>query len=492
MPPLDAETMAFLNYYLASQTNLDPMMQSMLGGLISPNVNKKGELDQFGLDLEKSNLNQYQDIYGSLDDPMNTLLSGLGGTGPAPIGGGVVGGGGLNPITTESVMETPATLQARYAAQMFEQGQPGQRSVEGLIASKLLNGQDPSLILTDLQAKLSNPEGSGLDPGEAALFQNSLPQKDVVDPITGNPNGETTIDWNATRKWIEDKAAPFQGEQATLMGPNITQNAYGQYVALSEQPSEMMKYLQEKGLPDPRSQYGVDFSIQSDPQLAELMTNIGSKGQAFDAARGAYEKYLKDKPIAQGLARKAEELKGKREDRYRSDMAIYTRDMAAKALRDAASAPPQVPAAPAPVLRESHEEGPPGWLKGLPGEIGKAVTGLPGYFKDTLVAAGTPPTMMQSRVGRPGAVSTPPPVLPTLRQPGLMEQMYSRMNAAPGREYELAGQMNRASQAQGEDLLAMVRAIAPSYGAARAGRSPFKDAIMQRLQPILAAGGARR
>jgi hypothetical protein len=275
MPPLDAETMAMLNYYLASQTNLDPTMQSMLGGLISPNVDKKGNLDQFGVDLEKTNLNQYQDITGTFGNPMNTLLAGLGATGPAPLGGGVAGGGGLNPITTETVMDTPATLQTRYMAQLFDQGQPGQRSVEGLIASKLVNGQDPSLIMTDLQAKLANPGASDLDPGEAALFKNSLPQKDVLDRL-GDPTGETTIDWNATRKWIEDKAAPFQTEQAKLMGPNVTQNNYGQYVSLSEQPSEMMQYLQKLGLPDPRSQYGVDFSVQSDPQLAELMTSFGA------------------------------------------------------------------------------------------------------------------------------------------------------------------------------------------------------------------------
>lgn len=497
MPPLDAESMALLNYYLATQTNLDPMMQGMLGGLISPNVDKRGNLDQFGVDLEKTNLNQYQDIAGTFANPMNTLLSGLGGIGPAPTGGGVVGGGGLNPITTETVMETPATLQTRYLAQLFEQGQPGQRSIEGLIASKLVNHQDPSLIMTDLQAKLADPQASGLDPGEAALFRNSLPQKDVLDP-QGNPTGETTIDWNATRKWIEDKATPFQQEQGKLLGPNITQNSYGQYVALSEQPSEMMQYLQKLGLPDPRSQYGIDFSVQSDPQLAELMTNIGAKGQAFDQARQTYEKYLKDRPLAQSMARQAEEMTDKRKQEYAQEMAKYVTGMA----EWAKAQPAGTPSLHTQEFLASRPDpgGAPGWIKALGGGISDLASSAAGSLQDTAarIAGSRPPgpggrPTLPSNVGPLAGTPPPPrPDLPTLRGPGLLEQMYARAQSDPRQQYALAGQMNQAARSQGEDMLAMVRAIAPGYGAARAGRSPFKDAIMQRLQPILAAGGARR
>jgi hypothetical protein len=499
MPPLDAQSMALLQYYLASQTNLDPMMQGMLGGLISPNVDKRGNLDQFGVDLEKTNLNQYQDIAGTFANPMNTLLSGLGGIGPAPTGGGVVGGGGLNPITTETVMETPATLQTRYLAQQFEQGQPGQRSIEGLIASKLVNGQDPSLIMTDLQAKLANPQGSGLDPGEAALFKNSLPQKDVLDPV-GNPTGETTIDWNATRKWIEDKATPFQQEQGKLLGPNITQNSYGQYVSLSEQPSEMMQYLQKLGLPDPRSQYGIDFSVQNDPQLAELMTNIGAKGQAFDEAKKTYEGYLKRQPAAatllalRGIAE--QRSAGRADEQYKTDMQQYMRDMAAFGTGQMKT--------PEELAQEEYNkrnrEGAgslPGWMKA----IGGAVTGLPGDINDAAARlAGRPiaprgaPTLPTNVNLLPQAQPPKPPTMPQrAQQRSFIEQLLGGVKPQTrDQEYALAGQMNAASKSQGEDMLAMVRAIAPGYGAMRAGHSPFKDAIMQRLQPILAAGGARR
>lgn len=497
MPPLDAEAMAMLNYYLASQTNLDPMMQSMLGGLISPNVDKRGNLDQFGVDLEKTNLNQYQDITGTFGNPMNTLLSGLGATGPAPLGGGVVGGGGLNPITTESIMDTPATLRFTALARRAAQG--GQVTPETYLASMLVGNpdqgippQDPSVIVADLQTKMADPN---LDATTKNLFSSWLPRIEKRD-MQGNPTGEFVTDWNAAADKIEKAAEPFLAEQAQIGGPNISQNNYGQYVSLSEQPSEMMQYLQKLGLPDPRAQYGVDFSIQSDPQLAELMTSIGSKGQAFDQARQTYEKYLKDRPIAQGLARKAEEMGDTRKQQYGTDMAKYLKDMSAYAAQHLGE-----PSLHTQEFLASRPDpgGAPGWMKALGGGISDLASGVGQSLSDSFMraAASRPPgpggrPTLPSNVGPLAQASAiQRPTAPTLRGPGLLEQMYAKMNT-PDQQYALAGQMNKASEAQGLDMLAMVRAIAPSYGAARAGRSPFKDAIMQRLQPILAAGGARR
>lgn len=486
MPPLDAESMALLNYFLATQTNLDPLMQNMLGGLISPNVNKSGELDQFGVDLEKTNLNQYQDIAGTFGNPMNTLLSGLGAVGPAPLGGGVVGGGGLNPITTETVMETPATLQTRYLAQLYNQGQPGQRSLEGLVAAKLIGDpergimpQTPTLIMADLQAKLANPEASELDANEAALFKNSLPQKDVLDAV-GNPTGETTIDWNATRKWIEEQAAPFQQEQGKLLGPNITQNSYGQYVSLSEQPSEMMQYLQKLGLPDPRAEYGIDFSVQSDPELSELLTSIGVKGQAFEGAKKSYEKYLKNKPIAQSMARRFEESEADRRAQTQQGLRDYFSAMSARGTG---------PVPMSPGNQWPTEEPVPQGQRGVGNQ-------WPAVFEPQPGQRGYPqwPTEEPVPQGRMSMMRPPMPELnlPSQRSALTKALLGGNLNVRPSQEYALAGQMNQAARSQGEDMLAMVRAIAPGYGARSAGRSPFKDAIMQRLQPILAAGGARR
>lgn len=487
---MDPETLAMLNYWLAQQTQLDPTMQGMLGGLISPNVNKKGELDQFGLDLEKSNLNQYQDIYGSFANPMNSLLAGVGSFGSTPTGGGIVGGGGLNPITTESILETPTTRRYQQLADRALQG--GQVTPETYIANMLVNNQaDPSVIVADLQAKMADPN---LDAATKNLFNSWLPRIEKKD-MQGNPSGEFVTDWNAAAAKIEKAAEPYLTEQTTLSGPNIGQNSYGQYVQYSEQPSEMMQYLQKLGLPDPRAQYGIDFSIQSDPQLAELMTNIGAKGQAFDQARQTYEKYLKDKPVAQTMARLADEMKGRREDQYRQQMIDFVRQQA-EAGRNAGITPDEAAQAAADAR---NREGTPGWMKGIGGAISGAVTGLPGEINDALARVAGKPIAPRGAPRTPTNVNIfpepgrpTPPAPPTMRGPSLIEQMYARMNSAPDRQYQLAGEMNRASQAQGEDMLAMVRAIAPGYGAMRAGRSPFKDAIMQRLQPILAVGGARR
>lgn len=495
MPPLDAESMALLNYYLAQQTNLDPFTQNMLGGLISPNVDKRGNLDQFGVDLEKTNLNQYQDIAGTFGNPMNTLLSGVGAVGPAPLGGGVVGGGGLNPITTETVMDTPATLRFRQLAARAAQG--GQVTPETYLASMLVDQQaDPSFIVADLQAKMADPN---FDKTTKNLFNSWLPQTDLKD-MQGNPTGERAIDWTAATTKIEKAAEPYLTEQATLGGPNIGQNNYGQYVQYSEQPSEMMQYLQKLGLPDPRSQYGIDFSVQNDPQLAELMTSIGTKGQAFDEAKKAYESYLKGKPMAQSMARQAQEMEDRRKAQFAGEMAKYTQGMA-----DWAKAQP----AGAPSLHTQEflasrpdPGGAPGWMKAIGGAIGGAAETVGQSLSDSLMrAAGSRPPgpggrpTLPSNVGPMAAAAAAPPqrpTLPTLGGPSLIEQLYSRMQQPAGREYALAGQMNAANRAASQDMLAMVKAIAPGYGAMTAGRSPFKDAIMQRLQPILAAGGARR
>lgn len=491
---MDPETMALLNYFLASQTSLDPTMQMMLGGLISPNVNKYGELDQFGVDLEKTNLNQYQDITGTFANPMNTLMAGLGAVGPAPLGGGVVGGGGLDPITTETILETPATLRFRQLAERARQG--GQVTPETYIAQMLVGDPergvlpvDPSVIVADLQAKMADPT---LDATTKNLFNSWLPRIEKKD-MQGNPSGEFVTDWNAAASKIEKAAEPYLMEQTTIDGPNIGTNNYGQYVQYSEQPSEMMQYLQKLGLPDPRAQYGVEFSVQNDPALQELMVSMGTKGQAFEEAQKAYKSYLKNKPLAQGMARQAERLGAQREDRFKNDLIAYNRSMAdwARGL-EAPKAPPITE------RTESYEAGPPGWLGKVGGAIGGAVSSVPGHINEMLTAA-HPKPITPNPMGFEGIELLPevqrptPPTMPTMPGPGMMEQMLGRIGPGPvGRSGTLFNEMNRQRKVAGEDVLAMVRAIAPGYGAMKAGRTPLKDALMQRLQPILAAGGARR
>ena len=503
---MDPETMALLKLYLAQQTNLDPTMQMMLGGLISPNVDKKGNLDQFGVDLEKTNLNQYQDIAGTFANPMNTLLSldrGLSSVGAAPLGGGIAGGGGLNPITTETIMETPATLRFQQLAQ-----RQGPTTPESYIAKMLVGdpangvpGVDPSVILADLQAKMQDPN---YDQTTKNLFQSWLPRIEKKD-IQGNPSGEFVTDWNAAADKIGKIAEPYLTEQAAIGGPNIGRNNYGQYVQYSEQPSELMQYLQKLGLPDPRAQYGVDYSIQQDPELATLYSDIGAKGQAFDEAQKAYKSYLKNKPLAQSMARQAEELTDKRKQAYAQEMAKYAADMAEWSKQQIALNPET-----AGMSQHTQEflasrpdpGGAPSWLGAIGGAIKGGASAVGSQLQDSFMrAAGARPPgpggapTLPSNVGPLAEAAAAPmarPTLPTLRGAGLMEQMYTRAggNGAPDQSYALFKAMNQQRRATGQDMLAMVRAIAPGYGAMKAGRSPFKDALLQRLQPILAAGGA--
>lgn len=485
MPPidgLDPESMALLNFYLQSQgaSSLDPWSADLFGGMIDPNVNKYGELDQFGLDLQKSNLNQYQDIYGSMDDPMNALLSGLGSFGAAPLGGGVVGGGGLNPITTESILQTPATQQMMLYSQMAQQG--GQATPETYIASMLSQNVMPSMIIADLQAKMADPN---MDQATKNLFNSWLPQTDLQD-MQGNPTGERTIDWNAAAEKIEKFASPYLTEQASLLSPNVRQNEFGQYVQYSQQPSPMQQYLTKLGLPDPKAQYGLDFAIQSDPELANLYQSIGAKGQAFDEAKKAYESYLTKYPIARRLEQMQEDReKGQRAGdvrRYADDMREYTDYMLAN---------PEPKEPPVQARKESYEEGPsiPGWLKSAPGNFVDSITGS---FSS---AANPQQRPGANTVGRDIPRPAPPrmPMMPERdQQRSMFDALLGRgIRAGADRRYGMAGEMNRASRAQGDEMLAMVRALAPGYGAMTQGRSPFKDAIMQRMQPLFAVGAAR-
>jgi hypothetical protein len=500
------------------------------------------------VESQAKSLNQLQNVYSSLADPMNAFMSGVGSFGASPLGGGVLGGGGLNPITTETILDTPATLQTQWMAQQFEQGQPGTRSLEGLIASKLVAGQDPTLIMTDLRAKLADPAKSGLDPAEAALFQNSLPQMDVFDPTTRQPTGETTIDWNATRKWIEDRAAPYQAEQGQLMGPNITQNAYGQYVALSEKPSPQMEWLQKMGLPDPRAQYGKDFALQSSPELQAMMGEIATTGQAYEAAQSAYKDFLKKNPMAQALVQQRNEMADKRGRQYQNDFADYTRDLQAWARAGGdqggggagAGGPTSVTGAASQMLTPGSAPGAlqPGmpsrslfdaasnlvtagpvapldaidaaaggvgnWLGKAANAVTNAVTPGPvsplpaaGAVAGAATNAITPGPMnpltslgiLGEAITRRGRGNRPEP--PEMQGRSMLEQLLSGVRAQdPFMSGRLFNEMNRKRKRAGEDVLATKAILAPMFGAQRAGRTPFQDAMLQRLQPIFAVGGA--
>lgn len=513
---MDPETVAMIQWLMQAMgtagggmgVSMEPDVAAMFGGLVQPNLNKYGEPEVYDVDAQSKATNQLQNVYSTQADMMNAMQAGVGSFGASPLGGGVVGGGGLNPITTETILETPVTLQTQWMAQQFNQGAPGSRSLEGLIASKLVGdpsrgipGQDPSLIMSDLMAKLNDPEGSGLDPGEAALFRMSLPQKDVLD-LQGNPqvdeagNAVTTVDWNAARKWIEDKATGYQTEQGQLMGPNITQNAYGQYVSLSEKPSAAMEWLQKMGLPDPRSQYGVDFALQSSPELQAMMQNIATTGQAHEEARNAYQKFIDSSPMrAQLIAsrNKAKERReGRQDEQYRQDLIDYTRDLASWARGDQ-DLPPPIEG-----RKESWEEGPssslPGWITGPAKAVGNYTTDM---LQSMHPGGGTPAGLVPGHSGTPTNFPelirrSKPPTMPQRPQGRSMtEMLLGGIQEAPfGTSRRLFNEMNRQRRGVYNDVMATAPIMGAMAQGFRAGRTPFKDAMMQRLQPLIAVGGA--
>ena len=499
MPPLTQEELwAMLNFQVPNGVpSLDPTTAFTLGG-IAPPMDKYGNLDVNDVDAQSKMLNQYQNVLSSFADPANAAVSGLGSWGGvgAGVGGGIAGGGGLDPITTESVIDTPQTNYLNYLR--------NQQGVEGVFATRILGGEAPSLILADMQAKIEDPAGAGVDPAQASQLAAGLPKMDAIDDVTGKPNGQKVVDWEATRTMLEKMATPYFQEQGGLMGPNITTNSYGQPVALSEKPSPTMEWFQKQGLTDPRTQYGVDFALQNSPELQMLMGDVSSKGQAYQEAQDAYKKFLKEDPQRAAILKQVQGMAQGRQDKYKSDLDTYQRKVFDQARMAALPQPLEPIVQPPPPLKEAQEAGPPGWLGAVGNAVSGAVTGIPGNINDAIArVAGKP-------MARPGSGGLTSPTnvnifseqeqrapqglqRPTLQQASMLEQILGRVQQAPfDASYDLSNKAYRNQQAMGKSMRQFAAQIAPMYGAAKAGRTPFQDQIQQRLQTLYATGALNR
>jgi len=496
----------------SGQPSLDPYMASLLSNGIMPVLDKNGDPVVEDVETQAKGINAYQDVLSTLSDQANAATSGIGSWGGIGIpGGGVLGGGGLNPITTETVLETPQTQTLQYLSR--------QQGLEGIIAQKVLSGQTPSMILADLQAKINDPEASGVDPAEAASFAAGLPQKDVLDPL-GKPTGQTTVDWEGARKQIDSLAMPYFQEQGMLSGPNITTNAYGQPVSLSEKPSPTMEWFQKQGLTDPRTQYGVDYALQSSPELQTLMGDIASKGQAYEEAQSAYKKFLKEDPQRAALIRQREGLADKRGRATQQAMQDYF----GASLRRPTQA---IPGGPRPnndfmVNPDTGgmlEAGDPRIVDNILRFDAATATGgassdptldqlMPGYIDSANAQIRTMTPDPKQLIQTPGSVRAENirntakdqgrrlvGDAPELNLPArsMMERLLGGITAAPfGTSGKLATQAYRAQQAAGDPMVEFARRIAPMYGAMRAGRTPFMDQWEQRMQPLFATGALKR
>lgn len=459
---------------------MDPYMGEMLMQGMAPSLDKQGGYMPDDLATQAKRLNLTQDMYSSFADNMNAVMSGPASFGMSPLGGGITGGGGLDPIRTETLLETPEQNKINFLAQQADMAEQSGMpiSLEGLVARGMRDQIGVSGIMAQLQAMVE----SGSD--EAELLRASLPQTPLKQ--NGVETGEMTVDWNGALSRVQALSDPYVGEtanlQAGLMGGSLGQNNMGQFVQYAETPSPTMEWLQKLGLPDPRQQYGIDYALSSSPEMAALAGDIAVKGQEFEQAQAAYKKFLDKNPIAKLMenASKERELARVREgvSNYTNDLAAWQRDN------------PQGEVAPEaePIQRkESYEEGPPDWLSGLGGKIGGAITDLPDTLMGSLRGAHPRPIRSTDVQRGQNRRETERPQFEMPERSSMVEMLLGgNVRARPDNErFALAGNMNRAARSQGDDILSFVRQIAPQYNAQQAGRTPFRDAMMSRMGPLM-------
>lgn len=469
---MDPETLAMIQMLMGGGGGggMDPFLMSQLFGMVQPEMNAEGEPQVFDATNQAKGLNLAQDYFGSMADLMPAMLGGAGSFGNAPVGGGMVGGGGLRPITTESILETPQTSTLRVMAQ-------NPATLEGFIANGLLKGHPASVIYADLKSKIEDPEGNGVSAQMMQRIAAGLPTIDKTD-VGGNPTGETVIDWTNTRKMIDsDYAMPYMKEQGMLSGPNIKYNDYGQPVALSQKPSKMMEWLSERGYSSPEQQYDIDYALQSDPQMMGMLEQLATRGQAYEDAKSAYSKYLSKEPMANRMDAMLKRREGER-GRSNQDQLRKFFDQYKAATGGESGLSAAVP--------ETGHRGPEADFRTLPTNPETAgYRGMGPQWRtqpEDVETAGFRGMGPQFRTPQ-GADEVEPfkPSGPNMFERAMQRAVAGRSNAL---EDKLRFGAQRQNSMMGRDAASFARMLAPTYQAQRAGRTPFGDQVAQRMAVV--------
>ena len=462
---MDPETQAMMNLLMA-QGGMDPFLMSQLFGIVPPEMDSSGEPQPWDATNQAKGLNLTQDYFTSMADMVPAMLGGAGSFGQAPFGGGMAGGGGLRPIRTETILETPQLQTLQVMAR-------NPTTLEGFIANGLLGGNPASVIYADLKSKIEDPEGNGVDPKIMQNIAAGLPQTPELDPL-GKPTDRMLPDWVATRKMIDnDYALPYMKEQGTLSGPNVQPNALGQFVSIGEKPSKAMEWLSERGYSSPTDQYDVNYALQNDPEMAGMLEQIVARGQAYDEAKTAYSKYLAKQPMANRIDAMLQRRQSGREQDYQDDLLKYF-DRYRTETQD-----------------RGRGEGPA--LPTQPGEAGPRrvmYANAVGMLGPPVQPGDQGPQAVANEFGQPQRVEPLPKL--SAAQPGPMGKpnMFERAmaRAIGGFSNATEDKMRFAAQRQnsmmGKDIADFARMLRPTYQAQRSGRTPFGDQVAQRMSVV--------
>jgi hypothetical protein len=394
---------------MGMQPQMDPLMYQQVMSLLQPSLTSKGKLEPYDIDYQGKIRNAQQDVYGSFDDPIWTLLSGLGSTTPEA----------FDPITERKPLELRAEQELAIQAQMG--------GVEGEIAKLIMNGMSPLAAAASIRAAIENPDqvAGGMSEEERNTWRSQIPST-----MTQKPGGfgqEEAPDWAALGKMAADMAKPVIAERAQLMQPGIEYDEMGRAYTTSEKPSALQEFLQKTGIPDPRDEYGAEYYAKQNPtETMRMMERISNSESRLKDARKALQSF-----VGEEATRKRNLEQDQRQlDRYSGQMQDYgarmapTGQAAATGLRDymsqmsAASGRGDVPNADAAAgqrallnqileggVRNTGQEGgvpqaPPGG--GMPEMSSGVRTGL-GALSPVLAAAGADPLSMISPLARPAA-----------------------------------------------------------------------------------------
>jgi len=504
---------------MGMQPEMDPLLYQQVMSLLQPSLTSKGKLEPYDIDYQGKIRNAQQDVYGSFDDPIWTLLSGLGATTPEA----------FDDITERKPMELKAQAELAIKAQMG--------GIEGQIAEMVLTGMSPMAAASAVRAAIEHPDQvvGGMSQEEADNLRGQLPTTMIQKP--GGFGQEEGPDWGALYKTANDIANPYIAEQAMLAQPGIEYDEEGRAYTTSKKPSALQEFLQKTGIPDPRDTYGADFFAKQNPgEAMTLLDRISASEGRLKDAKKAYTGFL-----TESANRKRNlDQDARQKERYAGEMQAYgerlapTGAAAATGLREymsnisAASGRGDAPnkdamAGQRALLNQILEEGPraTGQMGGIPRQRGIDMMGNPIYTSDSdvdMLAASTgmgfqsggptgSPAQVERSLGRPTA-----PRLSTYSEPqqgenliqGQMRGLTNMFRQAAGGSRRPGPENNPkpltgTAKSRGKDIVRrredlgranmnLMLALVPQLALAKSGRTPISDVFQQRMQPFYASG----
>lgn len=254
--------------YGQSQPDYATLLQN-LQGMFQQDLDKNGNPVIQDVQAQGKALSQYDNVLSTLMDQANTAMSGPGAYSP----------GALAPTQNYKPFDTTPLQMAQYYAQNAPD------SFEGIVATRTLANDSPGMIVNRIMGMLNDPDSFNLDENQHTLLQQQVP---MTQGAIGVP---ATIDQDALYKKIAQQADPIIQTRIGLAQPNVQMDEFGMPQTTTLEPSPMMKWYRERGLPLPDEQYGDEYLRQYDPDFTGYEQTQAEALSRYKAAQAAMEKF---------------------------------------------------------------------------------------------------------------------------------------------------------------------------------------------------------